>query len=137
MVKEIIKDEAILKTVSVEATRKDMQIVRDLEDTLKANSEICVGLAANMIGENKRIMCIYDNTKLLTLINAKMIGHSAEVYQVEEGCLSLEGERQTNRYKSITVKYYDKTWKAKTVKFSGFTAEIIQHQLDHFEGILI
>lgn len=137
MVKEIIKNEEILKTVSVDATRKDMQIVKDLEDTLKANSEICVGLAANMIGENKRIMCIYDNTKLLTLINAKVVGHSQEAYQVEEGCLSLEGERQTTRYKSITVKFFDKTWKAKTIRFSGFTAEIIQHQLDHFEGILI
>ena len=137
MVKEIIKDQNILKTVSVDATRKDMQVVRDLEDTLKANQEICVGLAANMIGECKKIMCLYDNTKLITMINPKIIGHSSEAYEVEEGCLSLEGVTKTYRYKTVTVKFFDKTWKAKTITYSGFTAEIIQHEIDHFNGVLI
>ena len=137
MIREIIKDEAKLSVPSVDATRKDGQVLKDLVETLESLKEECVGLAANMIGENKRILAFYDGNKLITMYNPHVVGHSNEAYEVEEGCLSLEGERKVTRFKSITVKFMDKSWKEKTCKYQGFSAEIIQHMLDHFEGILI
>ncbi len=137
MIREIIKDENILKVVSVEATRKDSKVMKDLCDTLESLKDECIGLAANMIGESKRILCFYDGSHMISMYNPKVVGHSLEYFEVEEGCLSLEGERKVQRFKSITVKYFDKTWKERTAKYQGLSAEVIQHMLDHFEGILI
>lgn len=137
MIREIVKDENILKVASVDATRKDSKVLKDLCDTLESLKEECIGLAANMIGENKRILAFYDGSHMITMYNPHVVGHSLEHFEVEEGCLSLEGERKVQRFKSITVKYYDKTWKEKTAKYQGLSAEVIQHMLDHFEGILI
>lgn len=137
MIREIIKDENILKVASVEATRKDSKVLKDLCDTLESLKDECLGIAANMIGENKRILAFYEGTHMITMYNPHVVGHSQESYEAEEGCMSLEGERKVQRFKTITVKYFDKTWKERTGKFQGLSAEVIQHMLDHFEGILI
>ena len=137
MVKEIVKDQEFLKKVSDDVTRKDMQVVRDLLDTIKANGEECACLAANQIGYTKRALVFFENGRVFTMINPKVVGHSQEAVEMEEGCLSLEGVQKVARYKTITVKYTDEKWNTKTTTYRGFTAECIQHMLDHFEGILI
>ncbi len=136
MVKEIVKDQEFLKKVSDDLTRKDMQVVRDLLDTIKSNDE-CACLAANQIGYTKRAMAFIENGRTFVMINPKVVGHSTEAIECEEGCLSIEGVQKVTRYKTITVKYTDEKWKTKTTTYRGFTAECIQHMLDHFEGILI
>ena len=136
MVREIVKDEAFLSQKSQPATEEDIQIAIDLIDTLKANKKGCVGLAANMIGELKNIIVVDDYGTLMVMINPKIAKTSGK-YKAEEGCLSLEGKRTTYRFETIQVKYKDMQFKNQIRNFSGFTAEIIQHEIDHCEGKII
>lgn len=137
MVREIKKGTEIFSEKAVPAERGDIKYAKDLLDTLKANSDICVGMAANMIGVNKRIAAISSGKSSFVLINPVITAHSEETYQASEGCLSLEGKRYVSRYEWITVEYYDIKFKKQKQKFSGFTAQIIQHETDHFEGKVI
>ena len=137
MVREIKKGAEQFAEKALPADRSDIKSAKDLLDTLKANSDICVGMAANMIGINKRIAAISVGKSSFVMINPAITAHSAEVYEAEEGCLSLEGKRKTERYEWICVEYYDLKFKKQKQKFSGFTAQIIQHEMDHFEGKII
>jgi len=136
MIREIVKDEAFLAQKSEPATQEDLQIAIDLLDTLKANTGKCVGLAANMIGELKNIIVVDDYGAMMVMINPK-IAKSSGKYRVEESCLSLEGKRMTYRFETIQVKYKDIEFKSQVRNFSGFTAEIIQHEIDHCNGKII
>ncbi len=136
MVKTIVRDTLFLNQRSEEATKADMSIVQDLEDTLRANRERCVGMAANMIGYRKRIIIVATGFADIIMINP-VITEKSEGYETEEGCLSLPGVRKTIRYNKITVKYLDKAFKEHTQTFSGYIAQIIQNECDHLEGILI
>lgn len=135
--KEIIKDEFFLKQKSKECTKEDLYIADELLETIQAYQEQCVGMAANMIGYLKRMMVVLDEKHYLILINPIILKTSGKVYETEEGCLSLEGIRKTKRYESIKVSYLDQNFKKKIKTFKGYTAQIIQHELDHFEGIII
>ncbi len=137
MEREIIKDIVLLSQKSVPATRDDMQTVRDLLDTLKANSERCVGLAANMIGVHKTILAATIGDEDIVMINPKIVDKSKETYETEEACLSLTGVRKVTRHTMITVEYSDRKFKRRKQTFRDFDAEIIQHEMDHFEGIII
>ena len=136
MIKTIVRDTLFLNQRSEEATKADMSIVQDLEDTLRANRERCVGMAANMIGYRKRIIIVATGFVDIIMINP-VITEKSEGYETEEGCLSLPGVRKTIRYNKITVKYLDKTFTEHIQTFSGYIAQIIQHECDHLEGILI
>ncbi len=136
MIKPIVKDAFFLNQKSDPATQADLPVAGDLEDTLKANREHCVGMAANMIGSKKRIIIVATGFADMIMINPVIIEKS-EPYETEEGCLSLPGVRKTTRYNRITVKYQDKKFTEHTQKFSGYIAQIIQHECDHLEGILI
>lgn len=136
MVREIIHDPMFLSRKSADATVDDMQTAQDLLDTLAANAERCVGMAANMIGIAKRIIAVNDNGKYTIMFNPEIISKFGE-FENEEGCLSLEGERKTVRYKTVKVKYLNENFKPIKRSFSDFTAQIIQHEIDHCNGILI
>ena len=136
MIKPIVRDAFFLNQKSEEATKADLPVVQDLEDTLKANRERCVGMAANMIGYRKRIIIVATGLADLVMINP-VITEKSEPYETEEGCLSLPGVRKTNRYNKITVRYLDKKFAEHTQNFSGYIAQIIQHECDHLEGIII
>ena len=136
MIKEINRDIFLLSQKSVPATESDRQAGEDLIETLIANSERCVGMAANMIGLSKRIIAVNDNENYILMYNPEII-KSEGVYETEEGCLSLDGTRKTKRYKKIKVRYYDKYFKIKIKTYEGFTAQIIQHEADHLDGIII
>ena len=136
MIREVCRDVLFLSQKSEPATKDDMQVVQDLLDTLKANEAGCVGMAANMIGVKKRIIVVnmgFLNVAMLNPIIVKKTG----AYETEEGCLSLTGVRKTTRYQEIEVEYYDVNWKKQRGKFTGWTAQIIQHECDHLEGIII
>ena len=136
MVREICKDVLFLSQKSEPATQDDMQVVQDLLDTLKANEAGCVGMAANMIGAKKRIIAVnmgFLNVAMLNPVVVKKTG----AYETEEGGLSLTGARKATRYQEIEVEYYDVNWKKQRGKFTGWTAQIIQHECDHLEGIII
>ena len=137
MVKEIIKDEFFLKQKSKSCTKEDLYIANELLETIQAYKEQCVGMAANMIGYLKTMMVVLDENKYLILINPVILKTSGKTYQTEEGCLSLQGVRKTQRYESIKVSYLDQDFKKKIKTFKGYTAQIIQHELDHFEGKII
>ena len=137
MVREIIRDVQFLMKKSVPATKSDLQIALDLKDTLIANSQRCVGLAANMIGERKNIIAINTGMVPIVMINPKIISHSQERYETEEGCLSLDGVRKTKRYMKIEVEYFDTNFVKHRNTYTGFAAQIIQHELDHCSGKLI
>ena len=137
MVRDIVKDESFLSQKSEKATTEDIGIASDLLDTLKAHAHHCVGLAANMIGERKRIIAVKDRETYLAMLNPEIVKKSAKQYKATEGCLSLDGERETVRYDWIEVKYRDMDFRKQKQKFSGFTAQIIQHEIDHCNGILI
>lgn len=132
----IIHDQLFLSQKSTSANRADLKIAEDLRDTLLANRDKAAGLAANMIGKNKRIIAFYVGPLPLVMLNPQIIRRSGE-YLTSEGCLSLNGERKTKRYKTITVTYQNMSLETKTQEFTGFIAEIIQHEIDHCEGILI
>ena len=137
MVKDIVKDEAVLSIKSEPATKADIQVVRDLLDTVKANEERCVGMAANMIGVHKTILVALIGDEYIAMINPKIVDKSKETYNTEEGCLSLSGVRPVTRHRIITVEYMDKKFKRRRDIFRDFEAEIIQHEIDHFSGIII
>ncbi len=136
MIKNIVKDTFFLSQKADLATKEDMQVCLDLIDTLQANKDICVGMAANMIGKKKRIIIAKIGFMNVVMINPTIIKKS-NPYITKEGCLSLSGERQTTRYKSIVVEYYDMQWKLQKGSFSDYDAQIIQHEIDHCDGILI
>ena len=136
MVREIVRDPMFLSQKSAPATREDLPAAQDLLDTLRANSERCVGLAANMIGVTKRIIAVSVGPVSRALLNPRIVS-KAEPYAAEEGCLSLEGTRPATRYRSIEVEYRDSAFILRRQRFSSFTAQIIQHEIDHCEGILI
>lgn len=136
MVKEIVKDVIFLSQKAEKATEKDKYIANDLLDTLKANRNRCVGLAANMIGYNKAIICASGGLYDFVMINPVITSRSGE-YETEEGCLSLIGERKCKRYKEIEVDYLDINFNKQHGKYTEFVAEIIQHEIDHTNGIII
>ena len=136
MLREIMKDRIFLARSAEMATAADAAIASDLLETLIAHREECVGMAANMIGENKRIIAFADGEGFSVLYNPVIVKR-AEPYEAEEGCLSLPGTRKTLRYQKITVQYQNAKMEKKQRTFSGFTAEIVQHEIDHCDGILI
>ena len=137
MVRELIHDPIFLAQKSAEATRDDTPVIRDLLDTLTAHSHECVGMAANMIGVKKRIIVFDNDGTLMIMVNPEIIDAKGE-YETEEGCLSLlGGPRKTKRYETITVHYQSERFRNRTGVFSGFPAQIIQHEVDHCNGILI
>lgn len=136
MEKPIVRDAFFLNQKSAEATKADLPIAQDLEDTLRANRDRCVGMAANMIGYRKNIIIVATGFADIVMINP-VITDRSESYEAEEGCLSLPGTRKTTRYKNITVSYLDKKFAKHTQVFTGYIAQIIQHECDHLEGILI
>ena len=136
MQKNIIHDQHFLSQKSAPATRADLPTALDLVDTLTANADRAVGLAANMIGVQKQIIAVSIGVMNIAMLKPKLTKKS-HPYQVKEGCLSLSGERETTRYKEIEVQYQDLNFKKQTQHFSGWIAEIIQHEVDHCAGILI
>jgi len=136
MIKQINHDITLLSQKSQLATKDDLNVVKDLQDTLTANSKDCVGMAANMIGVNKRIIVFAMGPMAIPMINPTIISKS-DAYDTSEGCLSLIGERETKRYQNITVKYFDQDFKEHTQSLSDFIAQIIQHEIDHCNGIII
>lgn len=136
MVKPIIKDILFLGQKSVPATEADKQVAIDLSDTLKANREHCVGMAANMIGVKKCIIVVNIGFADMVMFNPAIV-QKKNPYETEEGCLSLSGVRKTTRYKKITVEYQDMNFTKQKKSFEGWTAQIIQHEVDHLEGIII
>ena len=137
MIKEIVKDTFFLSLKSSEANQDDLYIVDDLKDTLKYHQSSCVGMAANMIGYSKRIIAVYDNKTIIVMINPVLLQTSKQTYMTEEGCFGHSGMKPCRRYEKIKVQYLDEQMKMKIKTYDGFTAQIIQHELDHLEGILI
>ena len=136
MIKPIMKDVFFLGQKSEPATKDDLQIGRDLMDTLAANRAGCVGMAANMIGVKKRVIIVNMGLIDVVMFNPVLVKKDSP-YETEESCLSLVGVRKTTRYQNIEVEYLDMNWKKQSVKLEGWTAQICQHELDHLEGILI
>ena len=136
MIKTIVRDLFFLGQKSEETTQKDGQVIQDLQDTLAAHREGCVGMAANMIGYRKRSIIVSTGFYDLVM-NNPIILSKADPYETEEGCLSLDGVRRTTRYRKIEVRYQDVYFKEQRQSFSGFIAQIIQHEMDHLDGIII
>ena len=136
MVQNIMRDIEFLKLVSEPATAADVQIADDLMETLKANAGRCVGMAANMIGVNKCIIVFEDEGTYMEMFNPKILRRN-DPFEAEEGCLSLTGTRKTKRYKEIKVQWQTRDMKTRVKNFTGFTAQIIQHEIDHLNGIII
>ena len=136
MIRPIERDVFFLSQKSEEATRDDLPIGQDLQDTLKANKDRCVGMAANMIGVKKRIIIVNLGFRNLVMYNP-VIKKKSGSYEAEEGCLSLEGVRKTIRYQNVEVEYLDENWKKQRMKLSGWPAQICQHEIDHLNGIII
>ena len=131
-----MRDVLFLGQKSIPATEEDLQVGRDLQDTLAANREACVGMAANMIGVRKNIIAVNMGFMNVAMFNPKIIKKSGR-YDTEEGCLSLPGVRSCTRYQEIEVEYQDMNWKKQRQKYTGWTAQIIQHECDHLNGIII
>ena len=136
MIKPIMKDVFFLGQKSEPASKTDIPVVQDLLDTLKANEVGCVGMAANMIGVKKQIIVVNMGFANIPMINPVIVKKSG-AYETEEGCLSLTGVRKTIRYKEIEVEFLDINWKKQKQKYSGWIAQIIQHEIDHCHGIII
>lgn len=136
MIRPIIHDEAFLQLPSETALPQDLSVAQDLLDTLAANTERCVGLAANMIGVSKRIIAIDNDGNFLAMLNPEILRRS-DPYEAEEACLSLEDTRKTKRYRSIKVQYQTTAMQTRIKTFTDFTAQIIQHEIDHCNGIVI
>ena len=136
MICEIVRDEGFLAQRSTEASFLDISIAQNLLDTLAAYSDSCVGLAANMIGMQKRIIAVNMGPINVAMLNPVIVKKSGK-YMTEEGCLSLNGVRPTARYKKITVEFQDMQFKKQRQSFEGWTAQIIQHEIDHCDGIVI
>lgn len=136
MKKEIVHDPIFLSQPSLPAGKEDLQTALDLMDTLVANRERCVGMAANMIGVLRRIIVFVDNGSLTVMFNPEIV-KKKDRYEAEEGCLSLTGVRKTQRWHSIKVKYQTESLQTRFKTYTGWTAEIIQHEIDHCNGVLI
>lgn len=136
MVRKIVRDPMFLQQKSEPATESDQQIVQDLIDTLTANLDRCVGMAANMIGEKKQIIVVAVGPIIIPMINPVITKKSGK-YETEEGCLSLDGMRRCTRYKEIEVDFLDQNFQKQHGKYSDFIAQVIEHEIDHFNGILI
>ena len=136
MVRELIHDPLFLALKSIPAGREDLEVARDLLDTLSTNAEGCVGMAANMIGVAKRIIAFDNEGTYMVMFNPEIVKTSGP-YTTEEGCLSLPGRRTAKRYQSIKVQYQTETFQTRLKTFTGWTAQIIQHEIDHCNGILI
>ena len=137
MVREVIHDPIILAVKSETATREDLQVAEDLLDTLIANKDGCVGMAANMIGVHKRIIVFDHEGTYMTMFNPEIIKQSG-AYEAEEGCLSLlGGPRKCKRYQTIKVQWQTADFQTRLKTFNGWSAEIIQHEIDHCNGVLI
>ena len=136
MIKPIVRDAFFLNQKSEVATKADLPVAQDLEDTLRANRERCVGMAANMIGYRKRIIIVATGFADIVMINP-VITDKSGAYETEEGCLSLAGRRKTKRYKEIEVTYQDTDFQERKQIFNGYVAQIVQHEMDHLEGIII
>ena len=136
MVCEICRDEAFLAQKAEAASAEDIGTARDLLDTLIAHKDGCVGMAANMIGVNKRIIAFDNEGEYMVMLNPMIVKQSG-VYETEEGCLSLTGTRKARRFKSIKVQWQNEKLQTRLKTFTGWTAEIIQHEIDHCEGVLI
>ena len=136
MVKPVIKDIFFLGQKSEAASKQDLSVGQDLTDTLRANQDRCVGMAANMIGVKKRIIIVNIGILNIVMYNPVIVRKDTP-YETEEGCLSLTGVCKTTRYQNIEVEYYDSSWKKHWQTYSGWTAQIIQHECDHLEGIII
>ena len=136
MVREICKDEAFLARKAETATADDLVVAQDLLDTLVAHRDGCVGMAANMIGVNKRIIVFDSEGKYMVMFNPVIVRRSG-VYEAEEGCLSLTGTRKTKRFQTIKVQWQNEKFQTRIKTFTGWTAEIIQHEIDHCEGMII
>ena len=136
MVREICKDTEFLAQKAQPATIEDISVAADLLETLQAHREGCVGMAANMIGVNKRIIAFECDGEYMVMFNPQIIKKS-DRYEIKEGCLSLSGMRTATRWKSIKVRYQNEQFQTRFKTFTGWTAQIIQHEIDHCEGILI
>jgi peptide deformylase len=136
MIRPIVKDVLFLGQKSVPATKEDLPVAQDLQDTLNANRDRCVGMAANMIGVKKRIIIVSMGLANVVMFNPT-ITQKREPYETEEGCLSLTGVRKTTRFKTITLEYTDINWKRQRQVYSGWTAQIIQHECAHLDGVII
>ena len=135
MIKKIVRDQMFLSLKATLATRKDLDVANDLSDTINVHDN-CIGMAANMIGINKRIIIIKLGMMKMIMFNPVLI-NKAYPYETYEGCLSLDGVRKTVRYKNIEVEYYDAKWHKHKIKLSGLSAQICLHEMDHLEGIII
>lgn len=137
MVKELVHDPILLAMKSETAAKDDLQTAQDLADTLSVHKDSCVGMAANMIGVRKRIIVFDNGGEYMTMLNPEILKRS-EPYETEEGCLSLlGGPRKCKRYKSVKVKWQTVDFQTRIKTFTGFTAQIIQHEIDHCDGVLI
>lgn len=136
MVREIMKDEVFLAEASEKATAEDTEIARDLLETLEAHKAGCVGMAANMIGVRKRIIAFDNEGSYMVMFNPEIVKKSG-AYEAEEGCLSLTGTRKTRRWQSIKLQYQNEKMQIRLKTFTGWTAQIIQHEIDHCNGIII
>ena len=136
MVREICKDEVFLAQKAEPAAADDLSTAQDLLETLIAHKDGCVGMAANMIGVNKRIIAFENDGCYMVMFNPIIVRQSG-AYEAEEGCLSLEGTRKTKRFQTIKVQWQNEKLQTRLKTFTGWTAEIIQHEIDHCEGIII
>lgn len=136
MIKAINHDITSLQQVSRPATKADRVLAQDLKDTLQANADRCVGMAANMINVNKRVIIAAIGPLQLVMFNPQLVSKSGP-YQVKEGCLSLTGQRSTTRYQRIKVRFQNEQWQTQELDLTGFPAEIVQHEIDHCDGVLI
>lgn len=136
VIRDICRDEAFLAQRAEPATAEDLPTARDLMETLEAHKDACVGMAANMIGVNRRIIA-FDNAGTYMLMLNPVIIKQSGAYEAEEGCLSLSGTRKATRFKTIKVQWQNEKLQTRIKTFSGWTAQIIQHEIDHCEGILI
>jgi peptide deformylase len=136
MVREICRDEVFLAQKAEAATEADLQVAEDLLETLIAHKDGCVGMAANMIGVNKRIIAFDNDGEYMMMFNPEIVKKSGP-YDAEEGCLSLTGTRKAKRWKSIKARYQNRAFQERFKTFTGWTAQIIQHEVDHCEGIII
>ena len=136
MVKKIMRDPLFLAQKSVDATEADKQVITDLLDTLRANLDHCVGMAANMIGIRKSIIIVNMGIMDMVMFNPRILS-AKKPFEMEEGCLSLTGVRKTTRYEEIEVEFRDMDWKLQRRAFTGWTAQIIQHEVDHCNGVVI
>ena len=137
MIRNLCKDNSFLSLKAIDATLLDKQVGIDLKDTLIFHKSTCVGMAANMIGVNKKIIAFFNDNHVVIMYNPIVLRKYGNTYQVEEGCLCHNGKKLTTRYEKIQVSYLNEEFKKITKSYSGFTSEIIQHELDHLEGVLI